>query len=78
MIKKSLVKVATKAAPIKKPTGLTKLISTNSNDAWSARQDMHTLKDAESIKADPLRHSAAVHHAKSEVMSLQKVARKKV
>lgn len=49
------------------------------NDAqWRARDDMHTLKQAEQIKADSSRHKAAVTHAKQEVAAIQKVARKKV
>jgi len=68
---------AKKHSPAKKPTA-TVIGNPNSDQAWKARQDMHTLKDAEAIKADPKRHTAAVHHAKAEVGALQKVARKRV
>lgn len=74
MIKKSSIakKSPAKHAAMAKPT-----IAASEGD-WQGRDDMHTLKNAEQIKADPKRHHAAVHHAKAEVCALQKVARKKV
>ncbi len=75
--------MATKA-PSKKSAMPKKPVSTGmgsmsmSDKSWQARDDMHTLKQAEQIKADPNRHTAAVHHAKQEVAAMQKVARKKV
>ena len=65
----------------KKPTPAKKVgpsIMSIGSDYSSPRGDMHTLKEAEQIKADPKRHAAAVNHAKAEVGALQKVARKKV
>lgn len=68
-----------KAAPAKKAAvKVTSPSSHMSDKSYMAHDDMHTLKRAEQIKSDPSRHSAAVHHAKSELASLQKVARKKV
>jgi hypothetical protein len=72
MIKKSVPK---KASPAKK---VGPSIMTIGSDYSDPRSDMHTLKSAEQIKADPKRHAAAVNHAKAEVGALQKVARKKV
>ncbi len=67
-----------KAAVPKKPVYRHGVDVTMSDKSWQARDDMHTLKQAEQIKADPNRHTAAVHHAKQEVAAMQKVARKKV
>ena len=77
--------MATKA-PIKKAAPVRKVVSKSpisspghrTPESYQAREDMHTLKSAEQIRSDPARHTAAVHHAKTELASLQKVARKKV
>jgi len=82
MFKKAATNTVKKVAPVKKsPTkksSIDKAMPVASGDRWQAESDMHTLKNAEHIKADPKRHHAAVHHAKAEVGALQKVARKKV
>lgn len=44
---------------------------------WSARADMHTLKEAEMVKADTKRHAAAKEHARHEAHALKKVAGRK-
>lgn len=41
---------------------------------WRAREDMHVLKAAAEVKADPKRHAAAKSHARTEVHHLRKVA----
>lgn len=84
MIKKPHSAMVKKVAPVKKAPAKKSSIDkampiiSSTHDNYQARDDMHTLKNAEHIKADPKRHHAAVHHAKAEVGALQKVARKKV
>lgn len=63
---------------IKKTSPTQKSPAIGSSAHYQAQEDMHTLKKAEQVRQDPSRHKAAVMHAKSEVASLQKVARKKV
>lgn len=41
---------------------------------YRAQSDVHALKAAAEIKADPKRHAAAQHHARQELHHLRKVA----
>lgn len=45
--------------------------------SWQAHSDMHALKAAAEIKADPKRHGAAKEMARTEVHHLKKVAGRK-
>ena len=46
------------------------------SDNWQAKQDMHTLKEAQTIQADRSRHSAAKNEAKAHIKELSKVVSK--
>jgi hypothetical protein len=49
----------------------------HSETNFRAREDMHVLKQAHQIKADPKRHAAAKDHARDEAHNLKKVAGRK-
>jgi hypothetical protein len=61
-----------KAAPKAKASNPVNTISDN----WQAKQDMHTLKEAQTIQADRSRHSAAKNEAKAHIKELSKVVSK--
>lgn len=45
-------------------------------EKWQAQEDVHHLKRAAEVKADPARHKAAVSHAQAEMKALQSVTKK--
>lgn len=50
--------------------------SSSMDKKWQAEQDVHHLKRAAEVKADPARHKAAVSHAQAEMKALQTVTKK--
>jgi PHD/YefM family antitoxin component YafN of YafNO toxin-antitoxin module len=46
----------------------------DSEKDWRARSDMHTLKDAEEVRSNPARHSAAKKAIGEEMKKLARVS----
>lgn len=61
-----------------KKLGIVKGIPSLEGDTkWRARQDMHTLKEADDIRHDAKRLEAAAREAQEQVDSLSKIKRMK-
>lgn len=57
-----------------KKTVTASMPSRKQEDDWRAESDMHTLMEAEKIKADPKRHARACAMAKERMMAMASVA----